>query len=103
MLKQRKEQGSRSIVYNEAELQNIFTLYDLKGAGHITREQCKEGKLYNFYVNEWCLAMKTLANSEYHFSKATEANIPDKVDLFTFMKVCDEVLGIKARWSRCFI
>eukprot|EP00347_Sterkiella_histriomuscorum_P005506 403356354 len=84
MLKQRKEQGTRSIVYNEAELQNIFTLYDLKGAGHISREQCKE-------------AMKTLANSEYHFSKTTEANIPEKVDLFSFIKVCDEVLGIKAR------
>ena len=28
LLKQRKEQGNRSIVYNEAELQNIFTLYD---------------------------------------------------------------------------
>jgi Ca2+-binding EF-hand superfamily protein len=65
-------------------LQNIFTLYDLKGAGHITREQCKE-------------ALKTLANSEYHFSKAQEGNIPEKVDLFTFMKVCDEVLGIKPR------
>ena len=84
MLKQRKDQGSRSIVYNEAELQNIFTLYDLKGAGHITREQCKE-------------ALKTLANSEYHFTKAQEGNIPEKVDLFTFMKVCDEVLGIKPR------
>ena len=84
LLKQRKDQGSRSIVYNEAELQNIFTLYDLKGAGHITREQCKE-------------ALKTLANSEYHFSKAQEGNIPEKVDLFTFMKVCDEVLGIKPR------
>jgi hypothetical protein len=46
----------------------------------------------------WCIALKTLANSEYHFSKATESNIPEKVDLFTFMKVCDEVLGIKARW-----
>ena len=57
LLKQRKDQGSRSIVYNEAELQNIFTLYDLKGAGHITREQCKE-------------ALKTLANSEFHFTKA---------------------------------
>ena len=57
ILKQRKEQGSRSIVYHEAELQNIFTLYDLKGAGHITREQCRE-------------ALKTLANSEYHFTKA---------------------------------
>jgi len=38
MLKQRKEQGNRSIVYNEAELQNIFTLYDLKGQSHITRD-----------------------------------------------------------------
>ena len=38
LLKQRKEQGSRSIVYNEAELQNIFTLYDLKGAGHISKD-----------------------------------------------------------------
>ncbi len=44
MIKQRKEQGTRSIVYNEAELQNIFTLYDLKGAGYISRDQCKEGK-----------------------------------------------------------
>ena len=37
-LKTRKEQGSRSIVYNEAELQNIFTLYDLKGSSSITRD-----------------------------------------------------------------
>ena len=44
------------------------------------------------------LALKTLANSEYHFTKAQEANIPDKVDLFTFMKLCDDVLGIKSRW-----
>lgn len=44
-----------------------------------------------------CVALKTLANSEYHFSKAQESHIPDKVDLFTFMKVCDEVLGIKPR------
>jgi hypothetical protein len=43
------------------------------------------------------IALKTLANSEYHFTKAQEANIGDKVDLFTFMKVCDEVLGIKPR------
>lgn len=54
LLKQRKEQGSRSIVYNEAELQNIFTLYDLKGAGHISRDQCKEGKLYFSHLR-WCL------------------------------------------------
>ena len=81
-VKNRKENGSRSIVYTDQELQNIFTLYDLKGAGHITKEQCRE-------------ALKTLANSEFHFTKAQEAVIPTKVDLFTFMKVCDDVLGIK--------
>lgn len=43
------------------------------------------------------LALKTLANSEYHFTKAQDASIPEKVDLFTFMKVCDDVLGIKPR------
>jgi hypothetical protein len=80
----RKAHGPRSIVFSDAELQNIFTLYDLKGLGQITKEQCRE-------------ALKTLANSEFHFSKSQEANIPAKVDLFTFMKVCDEVLGIKAK------
>ena len=53
-LKQRKINGNRSIVYTDPELQNIFTLYDLKGQGYITREQCRE-------------ALKTLANSEYHY------------------------------------
>jgi Ca2+-binding EF-hand superfamily protein len=74
ILKQRKEQGPRSIVYNEAEIQNIFTLFDLKGEGHITKSQCIE-------------ALKALANSEFHFSKAQEANIPDKVELYSFMKL----------------
>lgn len=85
-VKNRKDNGSRSIVYTDQELQNIFTLYDLKGAGHITKDQCRE-------------ALKTLANSEFHFTKAQEAVIPTKVDLFTFMKVCDDVLGIKGQWA----
>ena len=44
ILKQRKLNGNRSIVYGDQELQNIFTLYDLKGNGFITKEQCREGK-----------------------------------------------------------
>ena len=74
ILKQRKEQGPRSIVYNEAELQNIFTLFDLKGEGHISKDQCLQ-------------ALKTLANSEFHFTKVQEADIPDKVDMFSFIKL----------------
>ena len=40
----RIKNGNRNIVYTEAEIQNIFTLYDLKGSGNISREQCREGK-----------------------------------------------------------
>ena len=82
ILKQRKLNGNRSIVYSDTELQNIFTLYDLKGNGYITKEQCRE-------------ALKTLANSEFHHQKAEETAMPDKVDLFGFIKLCDEALGIK--------
>ena len=83
-LKQRKEHGSRSIVYNEAELQNIFHLFDLKSEGHISKTQCRE-------------ALQTLANSEFHFKQTDADSIPDKVDLFTFIKLCDELLGIRPR------
>ena len=43
-LKQRKVNGNRSIVYTDSELQNIYSLYDLKGSGFISPEVCKEGK-----------------------------------------------------------
>merc|ERR1712079_328026 len=78
----RVKNGTRSIVYTEAEMQNIFTLYDLKNSGHITKEQCRK-------------ALTTLANSEFHFTRAQEASIPTKVDMFTFMKICDDILNIK--------
>jgi hypothetical protein len=41
------------------------------------------------------IALKTLANSEFHYQKAQEIPMPDKVDLFGFMKLCDDALGIK--------
>ena len=74
--------GNRSIVYSDPELQNIFTLYDLKASGYITREQCRE-------------ALQTLSNSKFHYQKAAEFTLPDKVDLFAFIKLCDDALGIK--------
>ena len=46
-IKERKQHGTRSIVYTDTELQNIFTLYDLKGSGTITKDQCREGKRAN--------------------------------------------------------
>ena len=82
VLKQRKLNGNRSIVYSDTELQNIFTLYDLKGTGQITKEQCRE-------------ALKTLANSEFHFQQAATHPMAEKIDLFGFIKLCDDALGIK--------
>jgi hypothetical protein len=70
ILKQRKMNGNRSIVYSDTELQNIFALYDLKGAGFITKEQCREGKFTQLIVNikfVLFIALKTLANSEFHY------------------------------------
>lgn len=31
-------------MYTDTELQNIFTLYDLRGQSFITKDQCREGK-----------------------------------------------------------
>ena len=84
ILKQRKEHGSRWTIYSEAELQNTFLLFDLKSDNYITKDKWKE-------------ALKTLANSEFHFSKADCDTIPDKVDLYTFIKLCNELLGIRPR------
>ena len=42
----RQKNGERSIVYTDTEMQNIFTLYDLKGQNYITRDQCREGKTF---------------------------------------------------------
>ena len=74
ILKQRKVNGNRNIVYSDTELQNIFTLYDLKGAGFITKEQCREGKSYPPYYTQQIenlliinIALKNLANSEFHY------------------------------------
>ena len=59
-LKQKKINGNRSVVYSETDLQNIYSLYDLKGTGFISHEQTRE-------------ALKSLANSEFHYKKAEEA------------------------------
>ena len=49
----RQKNGERSIVYTDTEMQNIFTLYDLKGQNFITKDQCREGKLSRFFFDEF--------------------------------------------------
>ena len=76
----RMKNGPRAIIYTEAEMQNIFTLYDLKNSGHITKEQCREGKNSSAYIFKTfqffeltliCIvfiALSTLSNDEMHFT-----------------------------------
>ena len=80
-LKQRKQQGTRSQIYTEKELSNIYSLFDLRNQGFITQQQCQE-------------ALKSLANSEFHYQKASDTKIPEKVDKPTFLKLCKEILGV---------
>ncbi len=73
-LKLKKKQGPRCTIYSESELENIFKLFDLRENGHISKEQCKK-------------ALSTIAHSEYHYKKIQDKDIPDKVDVKTFLKL----------------
>ena len=40
----KKEQGARSGIFTESEVQNVFNLFDLKKEGIINKERCIKGK-----------------------------------------------------------
>ena len=40
----KKDQGLKSGIFTEAEVQNVFNLFDLKKEGHISKERCIKGK-----------------------------------------------------------
>ena len=86
-LKLRKKQGSKYTIYSEVELQNVFTLFDLKNQGFITKDQCRKGNIFLWLFTYFLTAFTTLAPSEFHFTVTQDADIPEKVDLFNFMKL----------------
>ena len=79
-LKLKKEQGLRSGIFTENEVNNIFNLFDLKKEGAISKDRCIK-------------AIQTMANSSFQFDAAKLAEIPETVDSFTFNKICQNVLG----------
>ncbi|KAL4475415.1 hypothetical protein ABPG72_022050 [Tetrahymena utriculariae] len=81
-LKLKKEQGFKTGIFSDEEIDNVFTLFDLKKDGFIGKEACKD-------------ALKTLASSEYQFNEIDEQNIPEKVDAATFTRLCYSVLGVQ--------
>ena len=40
----KKEQGAKSGIFTESEVQNVFNLFDLKKEGHISKDRCVKGK-----------------------------------------------------------
>ncbi len=59
----------------------MYNLFDLKEEGSISKEQAIKGR------GRAILAIQTLANSEYQFTQAEVSKIPDKVDIFKFLRL----------------
>ena len=45
----KKEQGSKSGIFTESEVQNVFNLFDLKKEGHISKERCIKGIIVSLF------------------------------------------------------
>ncbi len=80
----KKEQGARSGIFTESEVQNVFNLFDLKKEGIISKDRCIKGKIHFVYFN---LAIQTMANSSYQVNQTEAESIPDKVDANQFCKL----------------
>jgi hypothetical protein len=77
----RKKQGAAGhVVFTEQELDNVFTLFDLRQEKKLTATQTKE-------------ALKTLAHSSYQTSQIEELGMPEAVDRETFKSLCAQVLS----------
>jgi Trm5-related predicted tRNA methylase len=80
-LRNRKERGPAGhIVFTDKEIQNVFTLFDLRQEARLSHDQCKD-------------ALKTIAHSSYQFNKINSIQIPESVDVATFQRLCQDVLG----------
>jgi len=77
----RKKQGTAGhVVFTEQELDNVFTLFDLRQEKKLTADQTKE-------------ALKTLAHSSYQTGQVEELRMPEAVDRETFKSLCAQVLS----------
>jgi hypothetical protein len=76
----KKQQGLNSGIFTEQEVHNVFNLFDLKKEGSISKERCIK-------------AIQTMASSDFQFKQAELEKIPEKVDSYSFLKLCESVLG----------
>ena len=79
-LNKKKTQGLNSGIFTEQEVHNVFNLFDLKKEGSISKERCIK-------------AIQTMASSNFQFGQTELESIPEKVDSFSFLKLCEKILG----------
>lgn len=79
-LKIKKEQGLNSGIFTLQEINNVFNLFNLKKEKHISKDRCIK-------------AIQTMASSSFQFENAELEKIPDKVDNYEFIKLCEKILG----------
>lgn len=83
-LNNRKDQGINAGIFTEGEVHNVFNLFDLKKEGQISKERCIK-------------AIQTMASSNFQFNQVELESIPEKVDSFNFLKICEKVLGLSKK------
>lgn len=83
-LQNKKAQGLNSGIFTEQEVHNIFNLFDLKKEGFISKERCIK-------------AIQTMASSSFQFNHSELESIPEKVETYNFLKLCEKIFGFSKK------
>jgi hypothetical protein len=83
-LENKKAQGINSGIFTEQEVHNVFNLFDLKKEGFISKDRAIK-------------AIQTMASSSFQFKSTEIEEIPEKVDSFVFIKLCEKILGFSKK------
>merc|ERR1712224_453799 len=80
-LTRRKTEGTEAGVFEQRELDAVFSLADLMGAGLISDVQCKH-------------ALLSLASSKKQYDAIEASDVPKEVDRKTFVTLARGFLGL---------
>jgi len=83
-LENKKTQGLNSGIFTEQEVHNVFNLFDLKKENYISKERAIK-------------AIETMASSSFQFNHSELEQIPEKIDSFTFLKLCEKIFGFSKK------
>lgn len=83
-LENKKIQGLNSGIFTEQEVHNVFNLFDLKKENFISKERAIK-------------AIQTMASSSFQFNHSELEQIPEKINSFTFLKLCEKIFGFSKK------